>query len=116
MDRRYASLIDDPSSGHEVSLVQRRVGDEVLDELGIAAIKIDVEGADIHMIRCLRDTLRRLQPSVPFEVLPNFFGIGERTRHPVMVSERSRGNAESIAKEFHRVGYRLVQLDETSAE
>ncbi len=114
-----ASLIDDPSSVHEVSLVQCRVGDEVLDELGInaiAAIKIDVEGAEIHVIRGLRDTLRRLRPPVIFEVLPNFFGIGERTRHPEMVCERNRGNADSIAEEFHRVGYRLVQIDESSAE
>src|SRR5262249_13053084 len=51
------------------------VGDDVLDDLGVtevAAIKIDVEGGELDVLRGLRRTLARSSPIVFCEVLPVF--------------------------------------------
>jgi FkbM family methyltransferase len=90
-----ASLIPD---GHEhKTLVQLRRGDEVIRELNInkvAAIKVDVEGAEWQVFDGLRDTLKRDKPLLLFEVLPNFVGQ-EKTR---IYREQARANAERLDK------------------
>jgi len=56
-------------------LVPVVVGDDVLEDLGVtevAAIKIDVEGGELDVLRGLRRTLARSAPIVFCEVLPVF--------------------------------------------
>jgi len=51
------------------------VGDDVLDDLGVgevAAIKVDVEGGELDVLRGLQKTIGRFDPFVFCEVLPVF--------------------------------------------
>lgn len=110
-----ASLVSGRNSAQDGEYVQCRVGDEVLSEMkidSIAAIKIDVEGAELQVIQGLRDTLRQLRPPVIFEVLPNFSGVVHRVRHDEITCDENRSTAKSLAKEFQQLNYALFQIDE----
>jgi FkbM family methyltransferase len=68
-----ASLLQD-GSGKSRSVIMTQAGDDVLSDLGIAevaAIKIDVEGAECQVLRGFHRTLSTLGPPIIFEVLPN---------------------------------------------
>lgn len=102
-----------------VSHVQCRIGDEVLRELNVASvgvIKIDVEGAEVRVIRGLKRTLASQRPALIFEVLPNFSGIGRRVFHEAEACERNRANAQAILEELQRLDYRLGQLNEANGD
>jgi len=95
------------------TLVPVRVGDEVLEEIGIgpvAAIKIDVEGAELQVLRGLSRTLAAHRPPVIFEVLPNFHGE-ERVFQPPEVCDANRDTASAIAALFDALGYDIFQID-----
>jgi FkbM family methyltransferase len=73
-----ASLIPDfrPNDYHRDGIFVPTVrGDTALEQLGVrevSVLKIDVEGAELEVLRGLSDTCRRERPSILLEVLPNF--------------------------------------------
>lgn len=124
--REFYSLGDaDPMASLEQSarhldetIVLTRRGDEVLQELGIsqiAAIKIDVEGAELEVLHGLSETLSELQPPVIFEMLPNFEGPD---RVPIDKATAARRNdaAKDIFAALQELGFRIHQIDERGNE
>jgi FkbM family methyltransferase len=99
--------------------VQARIGDEVLRELGIediCAIKIDVEGAELSVLRGLQETLRTRRPAVIFEVLPNFYGLAERKMQPAAECTRNQASADAIFRMLNGAAYEIFQIDEAGGE
>lgn len=114
-----ASLIEqaDVSDSRTRTFVQCRIGDEVLNEMGIthvSAIKIDVEGAELQVMEGLKGTLNAQRPPVIFEVLPNFSGIEKRTWHRPEICERNRVSAKNIFSLLSSMGYQIFQIDENT--
>lgn len=105
-----ASLYD--RKGAERSNIQVRVGDEVIQELGIeaiCAIKIDVEGVELEVIEGLSATIGKFQPQIIFEVLPNFEGE-ERTPVSDTVAKQRRMSASGIMLQFKKLDYAVYQV------
>jgi hypothetical protein len=99
----------------ERTLVPTRVGDEVLQELGvqaIAAIKLDVEGAELQVLHGLEKTLRSQRPPVIFEMLPNFYGH-ERIMRPDAVRAANQASADSVYALLDDAGYDVFQIHDS---
>lgn len=115
-----ASLVVQPDIPKEILKtfhVQTRIGDEVLRELKISdicAIKIDVEGAELSVLRGLQETLQTKQPSIIFEVLPNFYGIQKRTRHSPEVCKKNQDSADAIFCLLNGLEYDIFQINENN--
>lgn len=104
--------------GTRETLVPVRRGDDVLAEIGIetiAAIKIDVEGAELEVMQGLDRTLRQIRPPILFEVLPNFEGHDRRRLQPE-VAKRQSENATEIWRFLTDLNYRIYQIDPRGAE
>jgi FkbM family methyltransferase len=87
-------------------------GDEALRSLdSVSVIKIDVEGAELSVLRGLTDILSRLKPAVMFEVLPNFKGE-ERTMLDRSVAAVHNERAKGIFALFTGLGYSIHQIDD----
>lgn len=113
-----ASPVDASSRRGARTSVPVRVGDEVLEELGIdeiAAVKVDVEGFELPVLKGLSRTLDRVKPPLIFEVLPNFEGE-QRTLVPAAVAEERRANASAIQALLEGMGYALYQLRDDGTE
>src|SRR5580704_751877 len=95
-----ASTVKDfrPENFHSsYSYVCLRKGDELISELqvtSIAAIKIDVEGAELEVIEGLLETIEMKKPTIIFEVL-NHFVIGTGAK---LDDEHIRFRESRIAK------------------
>lgn len=92
-------------------------GDTALADLRldkIAVLKIDVEGAELDVLRGLPDTLRLWQPPVMFEVLPNFFGAERKPIDARLAAEHNQ-RAEAIFDFFTTQGYGIHQVDKAGA-
>ena len=101
-----------------VTLVPCRIGDEVLDEIGleeIAAIKIDVEGTELQVLTGLAQTLHKKQPAVIFEVLPNFYGH-DRLMQDSETCSRNTSIAERLYKYLSDAGYEIRQINRCGDE
>jgi FkbM family methyltransferase len=88
-------------------------GDQTLAEFrieAIAVVKIDVEGAELNVLRGLADTLRRLRPAVLFEVLPNFVGH-ERTSIDSAAAAENTRRSQEIWNFFREIAYVVHQID-----
>jgi FkbM family methyltransferase len=78
----------------------------------IAVLKIDVEGAELEVLRGLPDTLRFWRPPVMFEVLPNFFGPNRKPIDAGLAAEHNQ-RAEALLDFFTAHGYSVHQVDKT---
>jgi FkbM family methyltransferase len=94
------------------SIITTHTGDDVLLELEIsevAAIKIDVEGAECSVLRGFQRTLSTVGPPIIFEVLPNVTADGFSD----LSLEVAKANSDR-AKELHSYlisfGYRIYAL------
>jgi FkbM family methyltransferase len=78
-------------------------GDEIIESLGItsiAVIKIDVEGAELEVMRGLRATLARYRPFVVFEVLHHYVVVTneELDKETIDFRESRIGELEEIIR------------------
>lgn len=100
------------------SVIMTRRGDAVLAELGISdisVIKIDVEGAELSVMRGLEGTLSSIAPPIIFEVLPNYEGHA-RVPVPPEIADRNRSVASELMDFLSRIGYSVFQLDQAGTE
>ena len=95
-----------------MSWVPARIGDEVIEEIGldkIAMIKVDVEGAEFEVLSGLSSTLKRFRPAVLFELWPNYLEDG------TLMDQESRdfksARANMIYSLFDEIDYTVHQID-----
>lgn len=87
-------------------------GDDVQAVLGtgpVGIIKIDVEGAELDVLRGLAGVIARDRPAIVFEVLPNYEGF-DRIPLPADHAARRRASATAIREFLTARGYRLFQI------
>jgi FkbM family methyltransferase len=88
-------------------------GDAALGALGlkqIAVLKVDVEGAELDVLRGLPETLRFFRPAVLFEVLPNFFGEKREPIDAATAASHTR-RADAIFALLSDAAYTVHQID-----
>ena len=98
------------------SWVPARRGDDVVDEMRmgeIAAIKIDVEGYELEVLKGFSETLRTKRPVILFEVLSNYFW----NRHvKTEVGQERSERADEIYRLLTNVGYWIYRIDDAGNE
>jgi FkbM family methyltransferase len=102
----------------QTTLVPTRIGDELLREIAlqdIAVIKIDVEGAELNVLRGLQATLAKHRPFLVFEVLPNFYGE-ERTMLDAQTCRQNEQQASRIYSLITDAAYTIFQIDDSGKE
>lgn len=106
-----ASLVSD-GEGKTLSVIMTRTGDEVVAELAIAeiaAIKIDVEGAEYEVLRGFEKTLSTIGPPIVFEVLANVDENGLTDMTAEQAKHRS-DRANTLHSYLTNLGYRIYAL------
>ena len=106
-----ASLVDE-GQGKTRSVIMTRTGDEVVAELeigDIAAIKIDVEGAEYQVLRGFERTLSTIGPPIIFEVLANVDADGFSDM-PAELRKTSSDRANTLHSYLTSLGYRIHAL------
>lgn len=89
-----------------------RRGDDVLRDLEIddvALIKIDVEGAELEVLRGLRGTIEAKSPTLTFEVLPDRL-VADGSALPLSVIEERRTRYSATAALLAEVDYQVFRL------
>jgi FkbM family methyltransferase len=87
-------------------------GDDILPKLGISnisAIKIDVEGAELDVIKGLRDTICAKRPFLVFEVLNNFLVATGENLSPELIAHRNR-RAFEISETLDELSYNIYNI------
>lgn len=86
-------------------------GDDVVAalETAVAVIKIDVEGAELEVIRGMAKTISQYRPCILFEVLPHFLTIPKQEIDDATKAARDRRHSE-IERELRAMGYALFQI------
>jgi FkbM family methyltransferase len=103
--------------GKKASWVLARRGDDLVRELGIeviAAIKIDIEGAELEVLSGLKETITAQRPFVIFEVLRNYHW-DELIPDP-SVRRNRQDRADAIYRLLAELGYELFAIDRWGAE
>lgn len=106
-----ASLVDE-GQGKTRSVIMTRTGDDVLAELEIgevAAIKIDVEGAEYQVLRGFERTLSTIGPPIIFEVLANVDADGVSDM-PAELAMANSDRANTLHAYLTSLGYRIHAL------
>ncbi len=88
-------------------------GDIALKELGIdnpSIIKIDVEGAELRVIKGLQNTLHTHRPPLLFEVLPDFVLHGSQPSQEH--SKQVAAAASELWKTLSKLEYSVYNIDE----
>jgi FkbM family methyltransferase len=88
-------------------------GDDLLSAAGVKAvslIKIDVEGAELEVLRSFRNTLVTLKPTITFEILPNILIGTGAVLDEGTIRERRRREAE-ISSFLSDIGYESYLLE-----
>ena len=117
-----ASLVPRSTQRYDSEFVAQfvpvRIGDDVLDELGLEApgiIKVDAEGAEAEVFEGLRGTIARTKPICFFEVLPNFVGL-ERAMIDADAAAANREASTGLMQYFKGLGYRVSQIAADGSE
>ena len=100
------------------SVIMTRRGDAVLSELNvseISVIKIDVEGAELSVMRGFERTLSTIAPPLIFEVLPNYVGHN-RQALAAEIASKNRSEAFKLHDFLRNLGYKIFQLDQDGTE
>jgi FkbM family methyltransferase len=87
-------------------------GDAILPDLvrdGISLIKIDVEGAELEVLRGLRETVRKHRPFVVFEVLNNYLAV-TREALPDELVQRRNDRARQLSDYFDELGFVVFNI------
>ncbi len=91
-------------------------GDEVfplLPDEAISIVKIDVEGAELEVLRGLSNTLHKYQPFVVFEVLNNYLSVTRENLTEEMTEYRN-DRARQISSYFDGLDYTVFNIRGTS--
>jgi len=87
-------------------------GDELFSTLSvpsISLIKIDVEGAELEVLRGLPVTLKTHRPFVVFEVLNNYLVVTREGLSDELTAHRNE-KAQQISSYFDQAGYRVFNV------
>ncbi|MEO0682228.1 MAG: FkbM family methyltransferase [Pseudomonadota bacterium] len=82
---------------------------EALEIDAVALIKIDVEGAELEVLRGFSATLARHGPAVVFEVLNDWAAPGEDPQARAISAERDR-RARAVSDLFAAAGYAILEV------
>ncbi|WP_200344709.1 FkbM family methyltransferase [Rhodovibrio sodomensis] len=91
-------------------------GDDIIPELevsNISTVKIDVEGAELEVIKGMRDTLGAMRPFLVFEVLNNFLVATGEALSPELTKYRNR-RALEISETLNKLGYNIYNIHDRS--
>lgn len=92
-------------------------GDDVLRALGvqeIALIKVDVEGAELEVLRGLTQTLVSCRPIVVFEVLHHYLVATDSHLDDNVIAERER-RILSLENHLREAQYKILHIEGTAA-
>ena len=86
-------------------------GDDIFSSLStpISLVKIDVEGAELEVLRGLSNTLRERRPFVLFEVLNNYLVVTGEYLSDELTAHRNE-RARQISSYFADAGYALFNI------
>jgi FkbM family methyltransferase len=88
-------------------------GDDILKALGVlsvALIKVDVEGAELEVLRGLTDTLINGRPVVVFEVLHHYLVGTDSPLDDELIEERM-SRVESLEAHLRQARYRVLHIE-----
>jgi FkbM family methyltransferase len=88
-------------------------GDTVLESLAIdavALVKVDVEGAELEVLRGIKRTLERFRPFVITEILPYTASPDDRDPNAPAIMAKRRDRAEMLRDLMEAHGYRFLRL------
>jgi FkbM family methyltransferase len=89
--------------------VRGRAVDNVLRELGIRRVdvmKVDVEGAELHVLRGARETLQRHHPKIVIEVIPDHLAGMNTTVDQLFSFLREMGYTRG--RQFEETGWEWI--------
>lgn len=96
----------------ETQIIYVTKGDDILNDLQltkVSAVKIDVEGGELEVIRGLEGILRKYMPYVFFEVLNHFIVATNQQIDPETIGYRERRNHQ-LEEVLRKIGFRIFNI------